>query len=99
MKLHLNTIELEIVKTILKDILREDAKVYVFGSRASGKNIKPFSDLDLAVDLGRPLAIEEEISLKDAFSDSDLRFKVDVIDLHQISPKFKTTLHMIQLHY
>lgn len=97
MKLHLNSSELVIVKTILKKILPASGKIYVFGSRAGGKTVKPFSDLDLAIDLGRPLTIEEEILLKDSFVNSDLRFKVDVVDLQTVSHEFKSSIHLVPL--
>jgi hypothetical protein len=45
--------------------------------------------LDLAFDLGRLLTRQEEFELADAFEESDLPIKVDVVDLHRVSPTFK----------
>jgi uncharacterized protein len=39
-----------------------------------------YSDLDLAIDAGRPLRLDEIAGLAEAFSDSDLRYKVDLTD-------------------
>jgi predicted nucleotidyltransferase len=70
---------LEIVREILAAHLPADAKVWAFGSRAAGR-VKPYSDLDLLVDAGRRLTISESADLSEAFSESDLPWKVDVID-------------------
>ena len=50
MKFGLSDQDYEILSTIvLKTIFEVKARVYVFGSRASGKN-HPFSDIDLLID-------------------------------------------------
>jgi predicted nucleotidyltransferase len=64
---------LEIVKSILRAALPPGASVWVFGSRATGAT-KPSSDLDLAIDAGRPLTRNEHAALADAFEDSDLPY-------------------------
>lgn len=53
--------------------------VRAFGSRVQG-NAKPFSDLDLAIMGDTPLGFRQLAALKDAFADSDLPFRVDVVD-------------------
>ena len=68
-----------------------DAKVWVFGSRAKWTT-KDSSDLDLAVDAGRPLTRQEMNQLEDAFEESDLPYKVDVVDMHRVSDSFKTII-------
>jgi type I restriction enzyme S subunit len=70
---------LEIVREILRTHLQADAKVWAFGSRASGR-VKQYSDLDLLIDAGRRLTISESGDLAEAFSESDLPWKVDFID-------------------
>jgi len=72
---------LTIVLDILRTCLAEDAKVCAFGSRAKGTNRK-YSDLDLLIDAGRRLTITESADLSEAFSESDLPWKVDFIDRH-----------------
>lgn len=67
---------------IVLDILRElipTARVEIFGSRATGTT-KPFSDLDLLISDKQPLSIRQLRLLHDAFSDSDLPYRVDVVD-------------------
>jgi uncharacterized protein len=79
--------------TIVQDILSgvlpiNETRVFAFGSRVSGL-AKRGSDLDLALDLGRPLTRAERHSLADQFEACDLPYTVDVIDLQTISPSFK----------
>ena len=56
---------------------------YAFGSRVIGNDaarqrVKPHSDLDLAI-AGEPLLLEQLFALRDAFSQSDLPMRVDIV--------------------
>jgi len=62
--------------------------VRAFGSRVQG-NAKPFSDLDLAVMGETPLDFRQISALKDAFADSNLPFRVDIIDWASTSEAFR----------
>lgn len=62
--------------------------VRAFGSRVQG-NAKPFSDLDLAVMGDTPLDFRQLAALKDAFAESNLPFRVDVIDWASTSETFR----------
>lgn len=62
--------------------------VRAFGSRVQG-NAKPFSDLDLAVMGETPLDFRQISALKDAFADSNLPFRVDVVDWADTSETFR----------
>ena len=53
--------------------------VWAFGSRAK-RTAKPYSDLDLAIINDKPLTLDVSVSLSDAFLESDLPWKVDVLD-------------------
>lgn len=79
---------LAIVQKILHDVLPRDANIWVFGSRAKWTT-KDSSDLDIAIDAGRPLTRKEESMLTDAFEESDLPYKVDFVDLNTVSPSFR----------
>lgn len=76
-----------IVHSILSAHLPPDARVWLFGSRARGP-AKKFADLDLAIDAGRKLSLSELIALTDAFVESDLPYKVDVVDRRRIEAGF-----------
>jgi type I restriction enzyme S subunit len=68
----------EIVRAVLeKHVPHHD--VWAFGSRVAG-SAKEFSDLDLVIIGEKPLSIAVHANLVDDFSESDLPYKVDVID-------------------
>ncbi|HTT80317.1 MAG TPA: nucleotidyltransferase domain-containing protein [Stellaceae bacterium] len=79
---------LRLVRDILAACLPPGAKVWVFGSRASGR-ARRYSDLDLAIDAGRPLSFSETATLREAFDDSDLPHQVDVVDWQAIDDNFR----------
>lgn len=79
--------DLAIVTAILRATLPADARVWVFGTRATGSPRRA-SDLDIAVDAGRPLTTAESASLNEAFAESDLPYTVDVIDWRTVDPEF-----------
>lgn len=79
--------EREIVSQILQQIVPE-YEVWAFGSRVKG-NAKPFSDLDLAIISDKPLSLQTHAELVEAFSESDLNWKVDIVDWATTSEKFR----------
>jgi len=54
-------------------------EVWAFGSRAT-RTAKPYSDLDLAIISDQPLPLALHAALADNFSESDLPWKVDIVD-------------------
>jgi nucleotidyltransferase substrate binding protein (TIGR01987 family) len=85
--LHLPEHELELVRTILKEHI-PGKTVWVFGSRTTGgRMLKRFSDLDLAVE-GK-LTWQESAGLTDAFEESPLPIKVDVVELGLVDAEFR----------
>lgn len=77
--------------TIVRDILRQhvpDCAVWAFGSRARG-GARRYSDLDLAVITEEPIPIPRMAALKEAFSESDLPWRVDVVDWSGTSDRFR----------
>ena len=87
-KIDISPEQLAIVQGILKDHLPKGTLAWAFGSRVTW-TAKPFSDLDIALEGTAPLAPEVLIDLEEAFEASDLPWKVDVIDLHAVSPEFR----------
>ena len=59
-----------LVLNILRANLPQSSKAWVFGSRTTGR-ARRYSDLDLAIDAGRRLTLDEIARLTEAFSDSD----------------------------
>lgn len=73
------------------DILQKnipEREVWVFGSRARGA-AKPYSDLDLAVIGEQPLSLSVLATLTDDFAESDLPFRVDLVDWATTSERFR----------
>ena len=88
MTLHIAPEHLALVRRLLRELLPAGAAVRVFGSRAGGR-VKPFSDLDLLIDVGRRLTFAESADLSEAFSESDLPWKVDLVDRHNLTDAFR----------
>jgi type I restriction enzyme S subunit len=86
-KIDLEPAHLALVSNILRAHLPACARVFVFGSRALART-KPYSDLDLLIDAGRPLSLDDTAVLAEAFSESDLPFKVDLADRHRVEEWF-----------
>ncbi|MGP8321599.1 MAG: nucleotidyltransferase family protein [Methanosarcinaceae archaeon] len=78
---------LKIIKSILLKHV-PDCKVLAFGSRVT-LTAKEYSDLDLAIVPAMPLPPLKMALVKEDFSESDLPFKVDVLDWSAISEDFK----------
>lgn len=76
-----------IVESILKHHVPA-FEVWAFGSRAQ-KTAKRYSDLDLCVLSERPLGLSLSAELVEAFSESDLPWKVDVVDWAITSETFR----------
>lgn len=79
--------EWHIVEAILQRYV-PDREVWAFGSRAKW-TAKEFSDLDLAILGEKSLTLETSAALSDTFADSDLPWKVDVVDWATTSPSFR----------
>lgn len=80
---------------IIHDILRRlipNREVRVFGSRVHGQHLKPFSDLDLAIMGEAPLSDDQLAKLTHAFSQSDLPYKVDLLDFASADTNFKNII-------
>lgn len=83
--------QLKIVQAILQRHV-PDCEVRIFGSRAK-RNAKPYSDLDLAIVGKAKLSRKILHALKEDFEESDLPFRVDVLDWHTISKEFQAVIN------
>uniref|UniRef100_UPI0026209923 nucleotidyltransferase family protein n=1 Tax=Ferrovum sp. TaxID=2609467 RepID=UPI0026209923 len=76
---------------IIRNILQKNVPqwdVWAFGSRAKW-TAKEYSDLDLAIITDKPLPLKVSASLSSDFSESDLPWKVDVVDWATTSETFR----------
>ena len=77
------------IKNIILKYLPE-SRIYIFGSRATG-HARKYSDVDVAVEdisMTDKIQIQIEIELEN----STLPYEVDVIDLNNISERFKSQI-------
>jgi len=81
----------QIVSDLVQRFLPEH-QVWAFGSRATW-TAKPFSDLDLVVSGDEPLSLMQIAELREAFQESALPFKVDLLDGHAVSPTFRAVIN------
>ena len=93
--IHLEERHLKIIKTILK---RYPYTFFAFGSRVHGTQ-KPFSDLDICVQEDLPDLTKSYLQMD--FEESNLPFKVDLVEWNKISKNFqkliKKDLNQIKL--
>ncbi|MDF1761645.1 MAG: nucleotidyltransferase domain-containing protein [Coxiellaceae bacterium] len=77
--------------TLLKKILQQyvpQHEVRLFGSRITD-HIKPFSDIDVAIMNKEPLETKNLSLFTFALSESDLRYKVDVVEWCDLDESFQ----------
>lgn len=82
-------------RLIVQEVLAEHLpgrEIRVFGSRAHGRSLKPWSDLDLAVMGEAPAAATALAAVAAAFDDSDLPFRVDVLAWSEASPAIRQAI-------
>lgn len=87
MSLDISRDQLEQVRHILKKFVPKH-KVLAFGSRVRG-TAKKHSDLDLAIISDEPIPLQTMALMKEAFSESSIPFKVDLIDWSLTSDEFR----------
>lgn len=78
---------LEIVLSILKKFV-PNSEIRVFGSRYNGTS-KKYSDLDIAIVSDKELDWELISDIKESFQESDITFRVDVLDWNNTEDYFK----------
>jgi predicted nucleotidyltransferase len=81
----------KIILQILKNNFPED-KYFVFGSRATHRLLKQFSDLDIAIDSKLQIDPSDLAKAAEDFSSSNLPFKVDLVDLGALSSEFRKNI-------
>ena len=86
--IHLRPPHLEIVKRILAEQV-PDREARVFGSRIKPIS-KPYSDLDLVIMGTRRLERNQIDELAETFAESDLPFRVDILDWFALSDDFRS---------
>ncbi len=65
-----------------------DAQIYLFGSRARGTNGK-FADIDIALNAGKPLPIEDIDELESMLKESNILYTIEIVDFYQVTPSMQ----------
>ena len=81
---------LDAVKTILSEFV-PDCNVWAFGSRCKG-TARKYSDLDLCIEDNEKLDWKLLANLKEALMESDLPFRVDLLDYHSMPEHFRRNI-------
>jgi predicted nucleotidyltransferase len=77
---------IKIIESVLKE---KGVTVYLFGSRATGKATST-SDIDIGIVLKKNMGSDKKIALlKEKIENSNIPYKVDVVDLSQVSESFR----------
>ena len=84
-------VHLETIKRILTEHV-PDCEVRAYGSRVT-RTAKKYSDLDLAVVGKARLDSRQTYRLREAFEESDIPFRVEVLDWNAISASFKKIIN------
>jgi uncharacterized protein len=77
-----------ILQGVLRKYLPKGARAFVFGSRVHG-GARRYSDLDLALEWDQPLGLDLIGQIAEALSESDLPYKVDIVDLAVVDSEFR----------
>lgn len=82
--------ELTIILAVIEKYI-PNCEVRAFGSRIKGK-IKAYSDLDLAIVGQGKLDSNMIFDMKEVFQESELTFRVDLLDWYTVSPEFQKVI-------
>ncbi len=78
-----------IAKTIRKHI--PDCEIRVFGSRIKG-TARQYSDIDIAIVAKNPIPPLTLEKIKEEFAQSDIPYRVDILDFNAISDSFRKVI-------
>jgi uncharacterized protein len=90
--MHIPEAALAEVREILRRQVPPGVQVFAYGSRAHGRNLKPFSDLDLCLRGSASVPWEIVARLRIAFEESDLPFRVNVVDWARLKRNFREVI-------
>ncbi|WP_337880090.1 nucleotidyltransferase domain-containing protein [Rheinheimera sp.] len=89
-RLQVSASEWQELQRILQQYLPQH-EVWAFGSRVDGP-CKPFSDLDLVILTEQPMPLAAMAELSEAFSESNLPWKVDLVDWATTAESFRAII-------
>lgn len=87
-KITLKKAEEEIKRIIFRFLNPKEYQVFIFGSRATGK-AKKYSDYDVGIWGKKPAPWRILADIEEALEESDLPYKVEVVDFSLVPSNFK----------
>lgn len=78
----------EIKKIIFRFLDPKKDRVFIFGSRATGRG-KEFSDIDIGVKSDKQIDLLLLSNISEAFDESNIPYIVDIVDFSTISKTFE----------
>ncbi len=82
---------LETIKRVLHKHVN-NAEIRVFGSRLN-EDVKKYADLDMVIVAKEKIALKVVTRMKEELEESDIPFRVDILDWHEISNDFKKIIN------
>lgn len=89
--MHIATEHLEEAKRILA-FWAPGLPAFAFGSRVHGRTLKRTSDLDICFKGNAPVPKKIMRQVTNAFDVSDIPFRVDIVDWHDLSQDFRANI-------
>lgn len=86
----LNRNYLNIITSVISEVI-PDGEIFLFGSFARGCE-RSYSDLDIAVRASSKIPFEKMLMLHHLFSESNLPYFVDIVDLRSVSEGFSLSI-------
>jgi len=81
-----------IIETLNKHLTLGSYQLFVFGSRSQETPCKTHSDLDIAVKMDSAIPRKTLFNIEEDFEESNLNYRIDLLDLHRISGSFRQTI-------
>ncbi len=78
----------EIRSIIFRFLDSKKYDVFIFGSRVTGEAGK-FSDYDIGIIGNNPVPSFQKALIEEALEESNIPYKVDIVDFSLVSPEFK----------
>ncbi|NVK36714.1 MAG: nucleotidyltransferase domain-containing protein [Gammaproteobacteria bacterium] len=81
-----------VLTAINKSIPNNNFELFVFGSRSLIQTCKDYSDLDLVIRCDKPIPRQILFQIEEDLENSQLNYRVDLLDWHRISDEFKNEI-------
>lgn len=76
---------------VIEPLKKQNAKVYIFGSRATGKH-HPFSDIDILVDPQNSIVKISTAKIMEDIEESRFPIKVDLVEISNLVENYKSNV-------